>query len=253
MPSLHEVRFNPVHIMGIIHLRWNGQGAFGTIRRPRPPSPLTNPIWQNLQTLDLQLLNPFIPVSPVTPSQALMFWKLSYDYLRSFTPTLRILRLVWLDADGPSPMTLHLEDDLVGTREPLRWQALEELWVGNITFTNRTVQLADYLAPGLRKLMVLRSTYRNSRLDYAEGKAWMDRTPPKQSRDVMQLPLAPVAADDASSIYSRSPDSSETDLGGVSRTSRDVLCMLDMTGIPPEMQRRMQKRRQIDSSVLGPR
>ncbi|TKA83718.1 hypothetical protein B0A55_00276 [Friedmanniomyces simplex] len=260
-PYLREIHCDPVHAMGLLHLRWPGLGAFGGggggPPHPSPPTPQKQ-IWQTLHTLDLHLLNPFIPMGTLTPPQTLLLHKLLHDYLRALTPTLRTLRFVWLDVDGPSPLTLHLEAGLAGggaEREPLRWEALQEVWLGNITFPTRTLQNAAFVAPRLERLWVLRSTHRSSRFHYSNPEAWVDHLAAarKKARDTVHPArppdLTPATADDSSSLYSRSVGSSVADLsdgelGGVSRTSRDVLCMLDTTGIPDqalEMRRRMER------------
>ncbi|KAK3615734.1 hypothetical protein LTR56_026413 [Elasticomyces elasticus] len=338
LPNLHEILFNPIQINGLIHLRWSGLGSFSDT--PSLPSlPTTKPFWQNLQILSIHLVNSFIPVSPITSGQTLMFKKILYDYLRSFTPTLRTLRFVWLDVEGPSPMTLHLEKGLAyGEREPLRWQALEELWLGNIMHPQRTFDNVTSQAPRLKRFMVLRNTSRNSRPDYDFEKQvaeiWFDYLPQIVREQSGKSTRLSATKDDQSSIYSRdgnisalsslpwlsgkvadssvadfeptsdimkrskksrkvanpgfnpaepesrqeegrtstlsnkpiNPHSStnvsrtsrigvtDSELGDVSRTSRDVTIMLDTASIPTQamqrMRERMQRRGQLDEQVF---
>ncbi|KAK0273730.1 hypothetical protein LTR35_012167 [Friedmanniomyces endolithicus] len=277
-PNLREITYDPIHAMGIIHLRWSGALApFGPASPPLPTNPTTT-IWQNLQTLTLHLLNPFDPISALTPPQTLLAKKSLHAFLRSFTPTLHTLRFVYLDSEGPSPLTLHLETGLVGEREPLPWRALRELWVGNMTSLGRTLESAGEVAPGLEGLWVLRSGRGRVGLDYADEGAWVDHLPSVKARGkgkgtgegegeqhghVRAEDAEPATAEREASLRGHSTgsdsvaDVSDEDLdvlGGVSRTSRDVLCMLDTTGVPGqalEMRRRMERRRVMDSAVLG--
>ncbi|KAK4955069.1 hypothetical protein LTR10_007262 [Elasticomyces elasticus] len=296
LPNLHEILFNPIQINGIIHLRWSGLGSFSATPS-LPPLPTTRPFWQNLQILSIHLVNPFIPVSPITSAQTLMFKKILYDHLRSFTPTLRTLRFVWLDVEGPSPMTLHLEEGLAyGEREPLRWQALEELWLGNIMHPQRTFDNVTSYAPRLKRFMVLRNTSRNSRPDYDFEKQvaeiWFDYLPQivkeqsdlepisdtmkasKKSRKVAKADLDPAKPESRQKVGRTSTPSKElvnpnsstnvsrtsrigvtdSELGDVSRTSRDVTIMLDTASIPAQamqrMRERMQRRGQLNEQVF---
>ncbi|KAK5704214.1 hypothetical protein LTR97_003228 [Elasticomyces elasticus] len=318
---LHEILFNPIQINGVVHLRWSGLASFSATPS-LPPLPTTKPFWQNLQILSIHLVNPFIPVSPITPAQTLMFKKILYDYLRSFTPTLRTFRFVWLDVEGPSPMTLHLEEGLAyGEREPLRWQALEELWLGNIMHPQRTFDNVTSQAPRLKRFMVLRNTSRNSRPDYDVEKQvaeiWYNYLPQiiqravsrngnisalsslprlsgrvadssvadlepisdtmkasKKSRKVAKADLDPAKPESRQKVGRTSTPSKElvnpnsstnvsrtsrigvtdSELGDVSRTSRDVTIMLDTTSIPAQamqrMRERMQRRGQLDEQVF---
>jgi hypothetical protein len=83
----------------------------------------------------------------------LLFYKIFDDYLRSFSKSLKCLRLVWLDAAGPSPLMLH---ELVDAREPIHWSRLVELWVGNVTDVEQTLALISERAPGVTKVKTLR-------------------------------------------------------------------------------------------------
>ncbi|KAK0893365.1 hypothetical protein LTS16_025062 [Friedmanniomyces endolithicus] len=269
-PNLHAISYTPIHAMGLIHLRWSGALApFGPPSPPLPTNPTTTTIWQNLHTLTLHLLNPFHPTSALTPPQTLLARKSLHAFLRSFTPTLRTLRFVYLDFEGPSPLTLHLEPGLVGEREPLRWRALRELWVGGSAAPGRTLERVGEVAPGLEGLWVLRGGRGRAGVEYEDEGAWVDYLPSvkargkgkgKQHRPVRTEDVETGTADDGSGHSTGSDsvadmsDEDENHLGGVSRTSRDVLCMLDTTGIPGqalEMRRRMERRRVMEESVLG--
>jgi hypothetical protein len=204
----------PVHAMGIIHLRWFGMGAFGET------SASGICIWQNIDTLDVRIQNPFT-TQKLTEAQSIMFKKILYEYLHSFAPTLRCLRLVWLGGNGPSPLTLHLRPDVEGRAE-IHWPKLEELCVGNVILPRRMIKLTPELAPNVTRLKTLRSTRRDSSMDASDSSAWVDVT---EMGDTIQG----EEADMASSIYSRSPRSEgSTWLGGISRTSRDLQFFLDI-------------------------
>lgn len=218
VPNLTEVHLTPVHAMGIIHLRWNGINAFGPPLLSIDHAPQ---IWARIETLDLQLTSPFIK-DRLTETQQPMFKKVLYDYLRNFAPTLRSLRFIWLDGEGPSPLTLHLEEDL-GHREPLSWFRLEELWVGNVSLPRRAIDLATELAPKLEILAMLRSTQRDSCMDLTDPNVWIHVHLGKQNSDPSTW------ADSASSVYSQSIRSSFAP-SLLSTTSRVVPFMLDVTG-----------------------
>ncbi|KAK1064202.1 hypothetical protein LTR33_012112 [Friedmanniomyces endolithicus] len=272
-PNLHAISYTPIHARGLIHLRWSGALApFGPPAPPLPSNPTTT-IWQNLRTLTLHLLNPFHPTRTLTPPQTLLAKKALYAFLRSFTPTLHTLRFVYLDSEGPSPLTLHLEPGLIGAREPLRWRALRELWVGGIAALGRTLERVGEVAPGLKGLWVLRGTDRRARFRYEDAEAWVDYLPSVKSRGrgkggqhrparLEELEPTTTEVETGGSLHSRSTGSDsvadvsdvddESEVGGVSRTSRDVLCMLDTTGIlgqALEMRRRMERRRVMEESV----
>ena len=217
LPNLQEIRFTPVHAMGIVHLRWTGFSSFGAL----PTAINWSMIWARLEMLDLQLRNPLFATDRLSAVQETMFKKVLYNYLRSFTPTLRRLRFVWLDGDGPSPLALHLETDLE-RRPPLVWQKLEEVWVGNITFPHHAIRLASEVAPKLNRLWVLKANHRNSCMDLADPAAWIN-VPFDQAKSNVG-----VWTDAASSIYSQSARSSKYESCGVSTTSRSVPFMLDL-------------------------
>ncbi|KAM0714233.1 hypothetical protein Q7P37_010020 [Cladosporium fusiforme] len=194
LSRLRAFRLTPIHAMGIIHLRWSGFGALG----PAPANKYN--AWQNLHTLDVQLHNPFQVQQKLSESQQVMFKKILHDYLRSFASTLKCLRFMWLDDDGPSPMILDLEPGLSGRREPIVWFALEEVWLGNIALPQRTITLLPerLMKPGIR-FKTLKSIYKHSRTALDDDKAWVE----------ILLEFAPHGirregmASEASSVYSQ--------------------------------------------------
>lgn len=169
LPKIRRVSLTPIHAMGIVHLRWSGFAAFGDVS--------INPsiIWSNLHTLDLQLKNPLLAERQLSEPQQLMFMKIFHDYLRSFGDTLKCLRFVWLDGEGPSPITLDLEPELEGRRKAITWTALEEVWLGNVLMPHRTVRLLpERVARTNVRLKTLRSTHRHSRAMFEDDKAWLE-------------------------------------------------------------------------------
>ena len=222
LPKLREVHITPVHAMGIVHLRWTGFSSFGTL----PTADKLSMIWERLEVLDLQLRNPLFASGRLSPVQEIMFKKVLYDYLRSFAPTLRRLRFVWLDGDGPSPLTLHLEIELED-RPALEWPNLEDLWVGNVTFPHRAMRLASELAPKLERLWSLKASHRDSSMDLGASDAWINVTLDKRNTNLG------VWKDTASSVYSQSARSSGYESSAVSRTSRVVPFVLDLNWRPP--------------------
>lgn len=168
LPHVHCVRLTPMHAMGIIHLRWSGFGAFGALA----VKPFN--VWSNLHTLDVQLENPFSAKQRLSEPQEVMFKKILYDYMLSFAETLKRLRFVWLDEDGPSPMTLELEPGLGGCRQAIVWSALEEVYLGNIALPHRTIRLLpERVARAGVQLKTLRSTHRHSRAKWDDDSAWV--------------------------------------------------------------------------------
>lgn len=171
LPKLIEVRLAPIHAMGIIHLRWAGLGAYS------PLNPLNVCrefcIWQKLQVLDIKLLNP-LRKEKLTAAQELMFKRSLYDYVRSFSRTLQVLRFSWLEGEGPSPITLHYEEGVGAERGVLHFERLEEMWLANVTFPQRIIAAARAGAPKLRNLMMLRATRRDHTVTYSDKDAWLD-------------------------------------------------------------------------------
>ena len=198
----------PVHAMGIIHLRWLSMDAFGRATAAEAS------VWPRLHGLDIWIHNPFT-TKCLSEAQATIFKKVLYEYLRGFAPTLRCLRFVWLDSDGPSPLTLHLDLDLQD-RADIHWFKLEELWFGNITLPRMTAKLVREVAPNLTRLMTLRSTHRHASLNVNDSSAWMKMTGFDEANHNDETDLA-------SSIYSQSTRSEGSACpGGHSRTSRDL-------------------------------
>lgn len=167
-PHLKNVRIMPIHALGILHLRWSTFGAFGST----PTQPTL--FWHGLHTLDLQIQNPFVIHQKLSEAQQGMFRKILHDYLRSFANTLKCLRFVWLDAEGPSPVTLDLEPSLAGARDPVLWRALESIWLGNVTLPHRTIMLLPERTVKSVQLKMLRSTHRHSRALFEDADAWVE-------------------------------------------------------------------------------
>jgi hypothetical protein len=171
LPHVRSVHLTPIHAMGIMHLRWSGLGAIGTDFEAAP----TYNLWQNLHTLDVHLHNPFLKKRGLSESQLVMFKKVLYDYLRSFAATLKCLRFVWMNDDGPSPITLDLEPELLGHRQPIVWNALEEVCLGNITLPHRTIALLPERTMNADvRVRMLRSIHRHSKAVFGDGDAWVE-------------------------------------------------------------------------------
>ena len=171
LPHVRAIHLTPMHAMGIMHLRWSGLGAIGTDLGIVP----THNLWQNLHTLDVHLRNPFLKTCKLSESQQVMFKKILYDYLRSFAATLKSLCFVWMDGDGPSPITLDLEPELLGHRRPIVWSVLEEVCLGNIALPHRTIALLPErtVKPDVRVRM-LRSIHRHSMAVFGNEDAWVE-------------------------------------------------------------------------------
>jgi hypothetical protein len=171
LPHVRSVHLTPIHAMGIMHIRWSGLGAIGTDLGIAP----TYNLWQNLHTLDVQLHNPFSKARKLSESQQTMFKKVLYDYLRSFAATLKCLRFVWMDDDGPSPITLDLELELAGRRRPIVWGVLEEICLGNIALPHRTIALLpERTVKADVRVRMLRSIHRNSLAVFRDEDAWVE-------------------------------------------------------------------------------
>lgn len=171
LSHVRSIQFTPIHAMGIMHARWSGLGAIGTDLESVPAYKL----WRNLHTLNIQLRNPFLKRHELSRSQQAMFKKILYDYLRSFAATLKCLRFVWMDDDGPSPITLDLEPELIGNRQPIVWSVLEEMCLGNIQLPHRTITLLPERSvnPDVR-VRVLRSTHKHSMAVFVDEDAWVE-------------------------------------------------------------------------------
>lgn len=208
LENLRTFILAPVHAMGIIHLRWFGLGSFGNA------SPEGAKLWQNIETLDIRIHNPLpVFVRENREARKRMFTGILYDYLRSFAPTLRCLRFVWLGEDGPSPLTLHLSPDSVRPQE-IHWPRLEELWFGNILQPHRTFRLVPSLAPRVTRLKTLHTTRRETSMDVNDSSRWIQLNLPDDLDDEND-------AEDRSSVYSRTPS-------GISNTSRELDIYLDV-------------------------
>lgn len=210
LPKLQTFEAAPVHAMGIIHLQWNCFSAFGQALASRTE------VWQQIETLDLRIRYP----SAVDKAKQLMFKQLLYNYLDSFAPSLRCLRLVWVGAEGPSPLALDYEPG-IDDRPAIEWPKLEELWLGNTSHMDLTIRSISELAPSVITTKRLRPTWRESwKVDATDADAWIEIVPPSGS------PCAMVSQRHllrSSSIYSQdSALSSVPWAGGVSRTSREV-------------------------------
>lgn len=194
LSHVRRVTLTPVHAIGIVHLRWSGFGAFGALA----VKPFN--VWSNLHTLDVQLENPFSAKHRLSESQRVMFKKILYDYLLSFAETLKCLRFIWLDEDGPSPMTLELEPGLEGWRQAIVWTALEEVYLGNIALPHRTIRLLpERVVSASVQLKTLRSTHRQSRVNWDDETAWVNVLLDFTPHDIQRG----NAFSQASSVYSQ--------------------------------------------------
>ncbi len=212
--KLQTFNLMPVHAMGIIHLQWNTLHSYG---EPRASSAA---VWERIQTLDLRINYS----ANLLEQREIMFRKQLYNYLHSFAPTLRCLRFIWLNGEGPSPLALHFEAGLE-ERNAIQWQMLEELWLGSITYPHRTIRSIPEMAPSLNEVKMLRSTHRDAlKVGPDDDQAWI-----KISLGSHQLHAAGDLDDSASSVYSQPSSPLYTVLeGGVSQSSRVVPFMLDL-------------------------
>lgn len=218
LSGLRHLRIAPVHAFGIIHLRWSGFGAFV---QPTPVESLapSGAVWQRLESLELQVKNP-MTTGKLSEAQLLMFKKVLNDYLRSFAPTLKTLKFVWLAGEGPNPLLLDGESGLNNAAVGL-WLQLEEVWLGNVAHVHRLMPEVKERCPEVKRLMVLRSPHRGLAMGLERMGAWVEvllRNGESEKKKVSELYPS-------SSTYSRS-------VGGhtefsVSRTSREVPFMLD--------------------------
>ncbi|KJX98601.1 hypothetical protein TI39_contig402g00012 [Zymoseptoria brevis] len=165
--TLRSLTVSPIHISGILHLRWSPLGAF-----VEPPSASASAgLWQSLTSLTLHLRNP-THTGELSFAQAITATKLLQDYLGSFSATLRRLQFIWLDAEGPSPLLL---DDEAGmeTRRVLSWPVLEEFRFGNLTAPYRTLLQLRQRAPNVEVVKALRSTHRGAGVRALGEGAWI--------------------------------------------------------------------------------
>ncbi len=216
LQELRDFSLMPVHAMGIIHIRWHGIRAFSQAQASGAH------VWMRIETLDLRIHSPFA-AGKLTDAQQIMFKKILYEYLRSFAPSLRCLRLVWLGREGPSPLAVNLEPGLEG-RPVIRWPRLQELFVGNIKLPNQTTTFAREHATPDTRVRILRSTRRDSSVEASDSSAWVDVLGPGSPNVLSPL------ADRASSVYSQDDQKSDGSAwaGGISRSSQSVMCMLDV-------------------------
>ncbi|KAH9841315.1 putative FMO family protein, partial [Teratosphaeria destructans] len=169
LPTTFELRLDPIHAMGLVHLRCSSFGAFG--------SPLalhqSPPVWHKLKNLEVLLQNPFVQ-DRLSGTQARQFQQLMYSYFRGFASTLQRLTFVYLGGEGPSPLTLHLQPEL-SYKAPLKWCELTELRLGNITFPHRTLGYLASMCPKLEAVKLLRAQYRYSVADIPEDEdMWLN-------------------------------------------------------------------------------
>jgi hypothetical protein len=216
LPQLHQLNLHPIHPMGIMHLRWDGFGAFSEA------SATAANMWMKIDALELRIYSPFAG-DGTTATQQIMFKKVLYSYLHSFAPSLRCLSLIWLGGEGPSPVALHLEAGLEG-RSPIHWPKLEEVYVGNISLPNQTIQLVGEHARVGTRINLLRSTRRDSVVACSDPSAWIE---------VLRPSFTPVRSqrspEMASSVYSQDELSIESTWPeGISRSSQEMLFMLDL-------------------------
>lgn len=215
LPELRTLSLSSFHAMEIVYLCWAGFGAFG-------PRLKASYLWTQLETLDLRISSPFASRGRNDgEGDAVTAKKILYNYLKSFSKTLGVLRVVWLDFEGPSPLTLHHEHGLKD-RTPIQWVGLEELWIGNVSFPSQTARIAQDLAPSLRSLKVLRSTHRESGLaNPRDSSAWIDV-------DVNGESLEPKRRHSrASSVCSQRSDCSVDAIEDISLSSRSILVYKD--------------------------
>ncbi|KAF1356244.1 hypothetical protein BDV97DRAFT_365026 [Delphinella strobiligena] len=156
---LRTITLNPIHAMGIMHLRWAGLGAYGeapstvhpAFRRRLEPGGL---VWQRLECLQLQIRNPYLE-GRLAKTQIEVFDKVLADYLRSFKKTLKVLKLEWIDG-GNGPDALPSVDRDSGYGDGTQsWANLEELWLANMTVDQIFLAKLEITAPVLQKVMVL--------------------------------------------------------------------------------------------------
>ena len=143
--NLHTVCLSPIHVMGIVHLRWAGAGAYGEA------CALMKPVWSRLKVLKLAILSPYAE-GRLSTSQKRLFEKIFADYLQSFSRTLAHLELSWLGAAGRNPF--GAEDRHHAMKLTQGWTSLTELRLRNVT-TNCNVLTVKQLAPNLGSLIVV--------------------------------------------------------------------------------------------------
>lgn len=157
---LRQVVLDPIHAAGIMHFRWAGLGAYGEANGCAPPSPTqstpTGTPWQRLDSLNLRIRNPLID-GRTNERQRTIFMKVFVDYLRSFKRTLRVLKLQWMEGDGPDPSLLMKDTACEQRAGDTLWLRLEELWLGNMLVDRASAVAINSYAPVLQKLMIVTS------------------------------------------------------------------------------------------------
>ncbi|CAD0094894.1 unnamed protein product [Aureobasidium mustum] len=145
---IHTVCLSPIHVMGIMHLRWAGAGAYGEACASR------DPVWYRLKALKLRILSPYTE-GRLSKSQTQLFEKIFADYLRSFSRTLTKLELSWLGEAGPNPFNVGQDHQ---TMKPTNtWNRLEELRLINVIMHCSSSHIQQ-LAPNIRKLTIAGGT-----------------------------------------------------------------------------------------------
>lgn len=99
LPSMSSLRLDPIHAIGILHLRWAGATAF------EGADWMAGTFWSRIRTLDIGLMN---PAGLLAKDHQRMFIKVLHDYLGSFSGSIEELRFRWLGASlGPNPLFLE--------------------------------------------------------------------------------------------------------------------------------------------------
>ncbi|KAI9848423.1 MAG: hypothetical protein M1837_000218 [Sclerophora amabilis] len=98
LPLLHSFKLVPIHIMGLLHLRWAGGTAFGS------SDWMAGRLWTQIKKLEVWLTN---PAKTMSRKQQNMGIKVLHDYLTSFCPTVEELKWCWVGQYGPNVMFLE--------------------------------------------------------------------------------------------------------------------------------------------------
>ena len=127
---LHLKKFSvdPIHAIGVLHLRWAGGGAYGSANET------AGTVWGTLRHLDIGLVN---PAGELAKDHQNMFVKVLHDYLGSFCDSLEQLGFRWIGSTGPNP--LFLEEASRGRKTgltafsapPLTWRTLKAVDLQN--------------------------------------------------------------------------------------------------------------------------
>ncbi|KAH0536248.1 hypothetical protein FGG08_006870 [Glutinoglossum americanum] len=140
LPHLHTLRLQPIHPLGLLHLRHTI--AFSDA------SWMSGKLWSQITTLVLHVLNPAAAdnshTSPhpnpqnsstagLTLDHQLMFAKILHSYIASFSDVLVRLVFVWVGDRGVCPLTLDARLGGGGFSAPaLRMDGVRSLWLGNV-------------------------------------------------------------------------------------------------------------------------